>query len=49
MIMNRYGGAKPMRAINFICNAPQAQAVSLVVHAKPVTTLSAKNKLTGGA
>jgi 1,4-alpha-glucan branching enzyme len=30
MHMNRYGGAKPMRAINFICNAPQAQSVSLV-------------------
>jgi len=30
MQMNRYGGAKPMRAINFICNAPQAQSVSLV-------------------
>jgi len=30
MHMNRYGGAKPMRAINFICNTPQAQSVSLV-------------------
>lgn len=28
--MNPYGGKKPLRAINFICNAPQAQAVSLV-------------------
>ena len=30
MNMNRYGGAKPMRAISFICNVPQAQSVSLV-------------------
>ena len=30
MHMNRYGGAKPMRAINFICNAPQARSVTLV-------------------
>jgi len=30
MQLNRYGGAKPMRAVNFICNAPQAQSVSLV-------------------
>lgn len=27
---NRYGGAKPMRALNFICNALQAQEVTLV-------------------
>lgn len=30
MNLNRYGGAKVLRAINFICNAPQAQSVSLV-------------------
>jgi 1,4-alpha-glucan branching enzyme len=30
MNKNRYGGAKPMRPLNFICNAPQAQAVCLV-------------------
>jgi 1,4-alpha-glucan branching enzyme len=30
MNKNRYGGAKTMRALNFICNAPQAQTVSLV-------------------
>ena len=23
MSMNRYGGAKPLRAMNFICHAPQ--------------------------
>ncbi|MCX6927540.1 MAG: isoamylase early set domain-containing protein [Verrucomicrobia bacterium] len=28
--MNTYGYQKPLRAINFICNAPQAQSVSLV-------------------
>jgi 1,4-alpha-glucan branching enzyme len=28
--MNRYGAPHTMRSINFICNAPQAQAVSLV-------------------
>jgi 1,4-alpha-glucan branching enzyme len=28
--MNRYGGKTVLRAINFICNAPQAQSVSLV-------------------
>jgi 1,4-alpha-glucan branching enzyme len=30
MIRNSYGPHKTLRAINFICNAPQAQAVSLV-------------------
>jgi 1,4-alpha-glucan branching enzyme len=30
MNKNRYGGAKPMRALNFICNAPQAREVTLV-------------------
>ncbi len=28
--MNSLGYKKPLRAINFICNAPQAKAVSLV-------------------
>jgi 1,4-alpha-glucan branching enzyme len=28
--MNPYGAKKPLRAINFICNAPQAHSVSLV-------------------
>ena len=28
--MNSYGGKKNLRAINFICTAPQATAVSLV-------------------
>ena len=28
--MNRYGGKTTLRAINFICNAPGAQTVSLV-------------------
>jgi len=28
--MSYYGAAKPLRAINFICNAPEAKAVSLV-------------------
>jgi 1,4-alpha-glucan branching enzyme len=28
--MNRYGGKASLRAINFICNAPHAHAVSLV-------------------
>jgi 1,4-alpha-glucan branching enzyme len=30
--MNRgsFGASKPLRAINFICNAPQAQSISLV-------------------
>jgi 1,4-alpha-glucan branching enzyme len=30
MSMNAYGARKTMRAMNFICNAPQAQSVSLV-------------------
>ena len=30
MNLNRYGGAKTLRALNFICNAPQAQSVCLV-------------------
>jgi 1,4-alpha-glucan branching enzyme len=30
MQLRSYGGQKPMRSMNFICNAPQAQAVSLV-------------------
>ncbi|MCU0784271.1 MAG: isoamylase early set domain-containing protein [Verrucomicrobia bacterium] len=30
MSVNRYGAAQTLRALNFICNAPQAQAVSLV-------------------
>lgn len=30
MNVNRYGGAKVLRAINFICHAPQAKTVSLV-------------------
>ena len=30
MNRNQYGGHKTLRAMNFICNAPQAQAVSLV-------------------
>jgi 1,4-alpha-glucan branching enzyme len=28
--MSSYGAAKTLRAINFICNAPEAQSVSLV-------------------
>jgi len=28
--MNHYGSKQTLRAINFICNAPQAQSVSLV-------------------
>ncbi len=28
--MSLYGSGKTLRAINFICNAPQAQSVSLV-------------------
>jgi 1,4-alpha-glucan branching enzyme len=28
--MNTFGYQKPLRAINFICHAPQAQSVSLV-------------------
>jgi 1,4-alpha-glucan branching enzyme len=28
--MNRYGAKPTLRAINFVCNAPQAQSVSLV-------------------
>ena len=28
--MNRYGAKHTLRAVNFICNAPQAQSVSLV-------------------
>ena len=28
--MSYYGAAKTLRAINFICNAPEAKAVSLV-------------------
>ena len=28
--MNRYGGKPTLRAINFICNSPGAQTVSLV-------------------
>jgi 1,4-alpha-glucan branching enzyme len=30
MSMNAYGARKTMRAMNFICNAPQAKSVSLV-------------------
>ena len=30
MSINRYGAAQTLRARNFICNAPQAQSVSLV-------------------
>jgi len=30
MSVHRYGAAQNLRALNFICNAPQAQAVSLV-------------------
>lgn len=30
MSVHRYGAAPTLRALNFICNAPQAQAVSLV-------------------
>jgi len=30
MNLNRYGAAPTLRAVNFICNAPQAQSVSLV-------------------
>ena len=30
MNMNSYGAKKTLRAMNFICNAPQAQSVSLV-------------------
>ena len=30
MSMNRYGASQTLRAMNFICIAPQAQAVSLV-------------------
>jgi hypothetical protein len=30
MNLNRYGGAKTLRALNFICHAPQAQSVGLV-------------------
>ena len=30
MNMNRYGAPQTMRAVNFTCNAPQAQVVSLV-------------------
>jgi 1,4-alpha-glucan branching enzyme len=28
--LNRYGAAQTLRAVNFICHAPQAQSVSLV-------------------
>ena len=28
--MSTFGPKKPLRALNFICNAPQAQSVSLV-------------------
>ena len=28
--INRYGAPQNLRSLNFICNAPQAQAVSLV-------------------
>jgi 1,4-alpha-glucan branching enzyme len=28
--MNRYGAKPTLRAINFVCNAPEAQSVSLV-------------------
>lgn len=30
MSINRYGAPKTLRALNFICNAPTAQSVSLV-------------------
>jgi 1,4-alpha-glucan branching enzyme len=30
MSMNRYGAQQNLRAVNFICNAPEAQSVSLV-------------------
>ncbi len=30
MQLRSYSGQKPMRAMNFICNAPTAQSVSLV-------------------
>ena len=30
MSVNRYGAPQTLRAVNFICNAPQAQSVSLV-------------------
>ncbi len=30
MNLNRYGAQHNLRAVNFICHAPQAQAVSLV-------------------
>ena len=30
MNRNRYGAQQTLRAMNFICNAPQAQSVSLV-------------------
>lgn len=28
--MNKYGGKKVLRPVNFICNAPQAHSVSVV-------------------
>jgi 1,4-alpha-glucan branching enzyme len=30
MNLNRYGAPQTLRTVNFICNAPQARAVSLV-------------------
>jgi 1,4-alpha-glucan branching enzyme len=30
MSINRYGAQQTLRALNFICNAPQAKSVSLV-------------------
>ena len=30
MNLNRYGAQQTLRAVNFICHAPQAQSVSLV-------------------
>ena len=30
MSLNRYGGQQTLRAVSFICKAPQAQSVSLV-------------------
>ncbi len=30
MSLNRYGAQQNLRAVNFICNAPEAQSVSLV-------------------
>ena len=30
MSINRYGAQHTLRALNFICNAPQAQSVSLI-------------------